>query len=257
MINPCTTIEDRGHLGKRGFVCNYVSGTHIIRYDIEKEQYIRDPQTGFLISCQPNEIGELIAAIKLKDPTGIKSFQGYYKNDQESKNKILTNVFKKGDMYFRTGDLFRFDNANCWHFVDRIGDTFRWKGENVSTNEVGETISKFPGLSEICIYGVKVPGNEGRACMAAMVFDEKTFDLQAFAAYVMEKLPSYAVPIFLRRLSTMSVTGTMKHEKAKMRKENMDPTKIQDPLWVLKRENKTYLRLTSENYLQTVIQARL
>ncbi|KAL3665131.1 hypothetical protein V7S43_009763 [Phytophthora oleae] len=254
MLNACTTKADQGHLGRRGFINNTVTGVAIVRYDVEKDDYIRS-KNGFLQWCAVNEPGELIVKVNRKDPA--RGFQGYYKNTKESSKKVLTDVFKKGDMYFRTGDLFREDERHCWHFVDRVGDTFRWKGENVATNEVAEAVSKFPGLSEICIYGVEVPGNEGRACMAAMVFEEKEFDLDEFAQFVKQRLPSFAMPLFIRKLETISVTGTMKHEKAKLRKEGMDPSKVTDRLWVFNRAKDKYESLTSETYHQMITSSRL
>ncbi|KAL4165997.1 hypothetical protein KRP22_014703 [Phytophthora ramorum] len=254
MLNACTTKADQGHLGRRGFINNTVTGVAIVKFDVEKEDYIRSKK-GFLQQCATNEPGELIVKVNRKDPA--RGFQGYYKNTKESSNKVLTDVFKKGDLYFRTGDLFKEDENHCWHFVDRVGDTFRWKGENVATNEVAEAVSKFPGLSEICIYGVEVPGNEGRACMAAMVFDEKAFDLKEFALFVKQRLPSYALPLFLRKLQSMSVTGTMKQEKAKLRKEGMDPSKISDRLWVFNRSKDVYEALTTETYHQVLTSSRL
>ncbi|KAG7376127.1 hypothetical protein PHYPSEUDO_014405 [Phytophthora pseudosyringae] len=254
MLNACTTKADQGHLGRRGFINNAVTGVAIVRYDVEKDDYIWSKR-GFLQQCALNESGELIVKVNRKDPA--RGFQGYYKNTKESSKKVLADVFKKGDMYFRTGDLFKEDERHCWHFVDRVGDTFRWKGENVATNEVAEAVSKFPGLSEVCIYGVEVPGNEGRACMAAMVFDDKSFDLNEFAQFVKQRLPSFAMPLFIRKLETMSVTGTMKQEKAKLRKEGMDPSKISDHLWVFNRAKGIYDPLTSETYHQVITNSRL
>ncbi|KAI9991351.1 hypothetical protein PInf_019032 [Phytophthora infestans] len=254
MLNACTTKADQGHLGRRGFINNAVTGVAIVKYDVERDDYVRSKK-GFLQQCAVNEPGELIVKVSRKDPA--RGFQGYYKNTNESSKKVLTDVFKKGDTYFRTGDLFKEDERHCWHFVDRVGDTFRWKGENVATNEVAEAVSKFSGLSEICIYGVQVPGNEGRACMAAMVFDEESFDLKEFARFVKQQLPSYAMPLFIRKLETMSVTGTMKQEKAKLRKEGMDPSKIADRLWVFNRSKDIYEPLTSETYHHVVTNSRL
>uniref|UniRef100_K3WW31 Very long-chain fatty acid transport protein n=1 Tax=Globisporangium ultimum (strain ATCC 200006 / CBS 805.95 / DAOM BR144) TaxID=431595 RepID=K3WW31_GLOUD len=245
MLNSCTSPEDQGHLGRRGFILNTVSGTKIVRYDVDSDKHVRT-KAGFMQECGTNEVGELICLVDNSNPS--KQFHGYYNNEEESNKKILRDVFKKGDMYFRTGDLFKIDERSCWHFMDRVGDTFRWKGENVATNEVSEAISVFPGLSDICIYGVEVPGNEGRACLAAMVFDEATFDMSAFVQHVKKRLPSYAMPIFIRQLGEMSVTGTMKHEKAKLRKEGVDPSKIQDRLWYFNKASDAYERLTSENY---------
>ncbi|DBA01549.1 TPA: hypothetical protein N0F65_011520 [Lagenidium giganteum] len=254
MINSCTTPQDQGHLGRRGYLQRLITGTVIVRYDVEKDEYVRTPQ-GYLQECDVDEVGELICQLKPSDPA--KSFEGYYKNEKESSKKVLRNVFKEGDMYFRTGDLFKRDANHCWHFMDRIGDTFRWKGENVATGEVAQALSDFPGLSDICVYGVEVPGNEGRACMAAMVFDAQSFDMKAFAQHVTARLPSFAVPLFLRQLPEMSVTGTMKHEKAKLRKEGMDPSRVQDALWCFNKAAGTYERLTTENHHRLVTSSRL
>lgn len=254
ILNCCTSPADQGHLGKRGFVVGAFTGTKIVRFDVESEEHIRD-KNGFLQECDYNEVGELICKINANDPS--KAFNGYYKNEKESNKKVLRDVFTKGDSYFRTGDLFKVDDQRRWHFVDRIGDTFRWKGENVATNEVGEAISKFPGLSDLCVYGVEVPGNEGRACMVAMVFDENNFDMHEFAKHVKARLPSYALPLFLRQLGEMSVTGTMKYEKAKLRKESMDPSKMKDKVWFYVKEKNTYERLTPENYHTTLASSRL
>uniref|UniRef100_M4C529 Very long-chain fatty acid transport protein n=1 Tax=Hyaloperonospora arabidopsidis (strain Emoy2) TaxID=559515 RepID=M4C529_HYAAE len=254
MINACTSKADQGHLGRRGFVINALTGVAIVKYDVEKDDYVRT-KNGFLQRCATDETGELIVKVNQTDPE--RGFQGYYRNKSESSKKVLTDVFKKGDMYFRTGDLFREDEKHCWHFVDRVGDTFRWKGENIATNEVQEAVAKFPGLSEICVYGVEVPGRDGRACMAAMVFDEELFDFRAFAQFVKQRLPSYAIPLFLRKLQTMSVTETMKQEKAKLREEGMNPSEVSDRLWVLNRDKDNYELLTSESYHQMVTTSRL
>lgn len=255
MVNPCTTKADQGHLGKRGFIVNRVTGTRIVKYDVERDELVRDAR-GFLRDVGVDEPGELIYRINPKDTA--RSFQGYYKNEGESRKKVLTDVFRKGDVYFRTGDLLKIDENACWHFVDRVGDTFRWKGENVSTNEVAEAIAKFPGLSDVCVYGVAVPGAEGRACMAAVVFDDvDAFDMRAFARFVQKQLPSYAVPLFLRQLREMSVTGTMKHEKAKLRKQGADPAEVRDRMWGLDKAAESYEPLTPERYHRMVTSSRL
>ncbi|TMW59261.1 hypothetical protein Poli38472_004330 [Pythium oligandrum] len=254
IVNPCTTPADQGHLGRRGYLVRRITGTKIVKFDVENEEHIKNKR-GFFQECATNEVGELICAVSLKDPA--KSFSGYYNNQAESNKKILRDVFKKGDAYFRTGDLFKVDEKSCWHFVDRIGDTFRWKGENVATNEVAQAISKFPGLSDICVYGVSVPGNEGRACLAAMVFDDDDFDMEAFAAHVKQRLPSYAMPLFLRQLGQMSVTGTMKYEKAKLRKEGIDPSQVADKLWYFNKTHGTYERLTRDNFHAALTTSRL
>ena len=138
---------------------------------------------GFCIPCQPGEVGEAIGRI-----SGVARFEGYTSASATEK-KILRDVFEKGDAYFRTGDLLRMDEDSYFYFVDRIGDTFRWKGENVATSEVAEVLSVATGVREANVYGVAVPGNEGRAGMAALVVDDG-FDPAALYAHVTRELPS-------------------------------------------------------------------
>ncbi|RHY87244.1 hypothetical protein DYB26_000185 [Aphanomyces astaci] len=187
----------------------------------------------------------------------MHKFQGYFKDDAASATKLLANAFQKGDLYFRTGDLFRMDNHRRFYFVDRVGDTFRWNGENVATCEVAEALSGFPGISDICVYGVALPGRDGRAGMAAMVFE--SLDMDAFAKFCLSKLPSYAVPRFLRQVPAMHVTGTMKHEKAKLRAQGVQLSGG-DRVFYLDRSNPsqpTYSALTDANVHSIVTASRL
>ena len=131
-------------------------------------------------------------------------------------------MFEKGDAWFRTGDLMRKDEDGYFYFVDRIGDTFRWKGENVSTSEVAEAISQFPDVQEANVYGVEVPGRDGRAGMAAIVAEEH-FDLAAFRDHLIERLPEYARPVFVRLRNEIDVTATFKQKKIDLVREGFDP----------------------------------
>jgi len=188
--------EGRGAVGRVGPLMKAFVSATTVKFDVVKEEPIRG-KNGFCIRCPHNEIGELIGAIDMSDPT--KAFEGYYGNKAGTEKKILRNVFKKGDMWFRTGDLLRVDDKGYFYFCDRIGDTFRWKGENVSTTEVAEVLSVFPGVKEVNVYGVEVKGADGRAGMAAMVLDDN-IDLKGLATHAIKDLPSYAVPVFLRKL---------------------------------------------------------
>jgi len=129
-------------------------------------------------------------------------------------------------------------------------DTFRWKGENVSTTEVSEIISTYSNITEVNIYGVQIPGLDGRACMAAMCWNA-SFDLDDFLTFVKTELPSYARPLFIRKVQQMDVTGTLKHTKQQLRVEGMDPNKCKDALWYLK-DGKCYLPLTKDVYPQVL-----
>ena len=170
---------------------------------------------------RPDEAGEVIGKI-LKDASkpGAR-FEGYA-TKAETDKKILHDVFEKGDAWFRTGDLMRKDADGYFYFVDRIGDTFRWKGENVSTTEVEETIGQFPGVGETNVYGVSIPGRDGRAGMAALVINA-SFDLTAFREHLAKRLPDYARPVFLRIRGEMDVTSTFKQKKIDFVAQGFDP----------------------------------
>jgi fatty-acyl-CoA synthase len=201
--------------------------TALVRFDVEKEQPIRGPD-GFCIACGPDEIGEAIGKI-VNDPERPGGrFEGYA-HKEESEKKILRDVFKKGDAWFRTGDLMRKDKRGYFYFVDRIGDTFRWKGENVSTTEVAEAINKLPGISDTNVYGVHVPGHEGRAGMAAIVCED--CDLEKLYRHLQTLLPEYARPLFLRIRKKIDMTATFKQRKVDLVEQGFNPLLITDPLY--------------------------
>ena len=172
-------------------------------------------------------------------------FEGYT-NPEATEKKILRNVFKTGDAYFRTGDLLRQDDDDYYYFVDRIGDTFRWKGENVATSEVAEVLSVCPGVKEANVYGVSVPGQDGRAGMAALVVDA-SFDASLLAERVKRELPAYARPLFLRLSPEIEVTGTFKHRKIDLVSDGFDPAKVSEPLFFLDAE-RGYVPLDADLY---------
>ena len=172
-------------------------------------------------------------------------FEGYT-SAEASEKKILRNVFAEGDAWWSSGDLLRCDaDGYCW-FVDRIGDTYRWKSENVSTAEVTDALGDFVGLDALTVYGVQVPGHEGRAGMAALVMvDGSAFDPAAFWALAMKRLPRYAAPLFLRLNSTADMTGNYKLRKVDLQREGFDAALVNDPLWVRDDAAQTYVPLTA------------
>ena len=202
----------------------------IVRFDYEKEEPIRNAE-GFCIECSPDEVGEVLGEI-IDDPgKPAARFEGYA-DAQASAKKIMRNVFRPGDAWFRSGDLMRKDRQGYFYFIDRIGDTYRWKGENVATNEVSEALTGFGRFQETNVYGVKVPGREGRAGMAALVVDDvETFDLAAFHAYLAQHLPDYARPVFLRFSEKIDITATFKQKKLELVREGFDPALIRDRLY--------------------------
>jgi fatty-acyl-CoA synthase len=214
--------------------------TKLIKFDVEAEQPVRTPE-GLCVACAPNEIGEAVGKI-LKDPSRPGSrFEGYA-SAAETERKILRDVFEKGDAWFRTGDLMRQDENGYFYFIDRIGDTFRWKGENVATSEVSETITAFAGVVQANVYGVAVAGREGRAGMAAVVV-EPGFDFDAFREYLAAHLPEYARPLFLRLLPELDITATFKQKKFDLVRDGFDPGRVADPLYFSDAESRTFVPL--------------
>jgi fatty-acyl-CoA synthase len=176
----------------------------------------------------PGEIGEALGKI-VNDPEKPSGrFEGYA-HKEESEKKILRDVFKKGDAWFRTGDLMRKDRHGYFYFVDRVGDTFRWKGENVSTMEVAEAINAYLGVTDTNVYGVRVPGHEGRAGMAALVCND--CNLETLYAHLQQVLPDYARPLFLRIGQTIDVTTTFKQKKTDLVRQGFDPAQTGDPIY--------------------------
>ncbi len=214
----------------------------IVKFDVETESPIRGSD-GFCIEAEIDEVGEILGEIS-EDPR--QRFEGY-STRAETEKKILRDVYKKGDAWFRTGDLMKRDADGYYYFIDRIGDTFRWKGENVSTTEVAEVLSVFPGVREVNVYGVKVAKADGRAGMAAIVAED-TLDLAALHAYLEKELPDYARPLFLRLLPQIEVTGTFKHRKVDLVKDGFDPSRTEDAIYFDDPEENAYVRLDSERY---------
>jgi fatty-acyl-CoA synthase len=219
--------------------------TRIVRFDVESQQPIRD-QAGFCIECGVDEPGEVIGKI-LKDPSkpGAR-FEGYA-NQADTEKKILRDVFEKGDLWFRTGDIMRKDKDGYFYFIDRIGDTFRWKGENVSTTEVEEAIGQFDGILETNVYGVPVAGRDGRAGMAAIV-TENNLDLTALRDHLTRQLPEYARPVFLRVRQDNDVTSTFKQKKIRLVMEGFDPSSTNDAIFFNDPQNKAFVRLDPALY---------
>ena len=216
-------------------------------YDIDAETHPRDA-AGYARMSAADEVGELLAEIRDDPRYPAARFDGYA-DAAATSAKILRDMFKPGDAWFRTGDLMRRDARGYFYFVDRIGDTFRWKGENVSTTEVAEAISTFPGIREAIVYGVAAPGYEGRAGMAALVVDNiAEFDLDALRAHIEQALPSYARPLFLRFRAELEATGTFKPKKSALVAEGFDPAEIEEPLFFDDRAARLYRRLDAALY---------
>jgi fatty-acyl-CoA synthase len=216
----------------------------LLRFDVEKSEPARNA-AGLCERCAPNEIGEAVGLMPLGGERAGR-FEGYA--DAEASNrKVLRNVFKEGDSWYRTGDLMRRDERGFYYFVDRVGETYRWKGENVSTAEVLTALTASRGVIEGVVYGVSVPGADGRAGTAALVVNSD-FDLAAFRAEVALRLPPYARPVFLRILPTLEATGTFKPRKQDLVQAGFDPQQIKDPLYFDDARSQRYVALDAELY---------
>jgi fatty-acyl-CoA synthase len=217
----------------------------LARFDFETEAPVRGAD-GFCIRCAPGEIGECLGAIR----NDARSAYTGYVDKTASEKKVLRNAFRRGDAWFRTGDLLSRDRDGYFTFVDRVGDTFRWKGENVSTREVTDALLTAPGVKEANVYGVAVPHHEGRAGMAALV-TAPDFDLEALAARASAALPAYARPLFLRLASSLAVTGTFKPRKTDLVADGFDPARVEGPLYVFDRA-RGYVPITADLYADII-----
>lgn len=223
----------------------------IVRYDPVTGQHPRGAD-GYLQLCEPDEPGEAIGMILDLPDMPAGRFEGYT-SAEATERKILRNVFRSGDAWWSSGDLLRCDaDGYCW-FVDRIGDTYRWKSENVSTAEVGDVLGEYPGLDAITVYGVQVPGQEGRAGMAALVMAPgQAFDPQVFYQLTAQRLPRYAAPLFLRLAAEADMTGNYKLRKVDLQRQGWDASQVSDALYVRDEVAGSYVALTPETLAQAL-----
>ncbi|MBI5264844.1 MAG: long-chain-acyl-CoA synthetase [Bradyrhizobium sp.] len=215
---------------------------NIVKVDADTGAPLRNAD-GLCIACARGEIGEAVGRIGVADDGGGR-FEGYT-DAGETEKKILRDVFAKGDAWFRTGDLMTVDEKGYFHFVDRVGDTFRWKGENVATSEVNDAVRDCPGVVDATTYGVIVPGTDGRAGMSAIVVDDE-FDLAAFAEHLAERLPPYAHPLFVRVSASLDSTETFKQKKSELAREGFDPGTVSEPLFLKDPKSGAYVPLDAE-----------
>jgi fatty-acyl-CoA synthase len=217
----------------------------LVKFDDQSSAPLRG-ENGLCIRSATGEAGEAIGRIHDASARAGGAFEGY-SNAEQSEQKILRDVFERGDAWYRTGDLMRCDDSGFYYFVDRIGDTFRWKGENVSASEVAAAIAAFPGIKEANVYGVRVPGTEGAAGMAAIVCDGD-LDLVALRKHLAAWLPPYARPLFLRLADRLEATATFKHPKTKLQRQGFDPAATSDAIYFDDPVKKTYVRLDGEQF---------
>lgn len=215
----------------------------LVRFDHDAQMPRRTTE-GRCVKCQPGEVGELLGRINPELVT--QRFDGYV-DSEASRSKILRDVLVPGDAYFRSGDLLKHDAAGWFYFVDRIGDTFRWKGENVSTNEVGDAVQRHADIDVANTYGVHVEGADGQAGMVTLVLRPgATFDPTSFYRHVEAELPVFARPAFVRLANTASLTATFKLRKVELVREGYDPDVVTDELFYRDDDGKTYRTLDQD-----------
>lgn len=211
----------------------------VVKFDAEREQPIRD-RKGFMQKVEKGGVGLLITEITESSP-----FDGYT-DKRASEKKLFRDVFAQGDCWFNTGDLVRDQGLRHIQFIDRVGDTFRWKGENVATTEVEAALNRHPSVEHAVVYGVQIPNADGRAGMAALTWKGESFDGAELARSLTQALPVYAVPLFLRLRAEQELTGTFKFRKVDLKKQGFDPELVADPLYVLIDRARGYEVLTPE-----------
>ncbi|XP_061534567.1 long-chain fatty acid transport protein 1-like [Phycodurus eques] len=243
----CSLVNIDGKVGACGFNSRILPSFYpirLVRVQEDSRELLRDVQ-GLCIPCQPGEPGMLVGHINDKDP--LRRFDGYA--DQDSTNqKIAHDVFKTGDSAYVSGDIMVMDDYGYMYFRDRCGDTFRWRGENVSTMEVEGVLSGLLGHTDVAVYGVCVPGVEGRACMAAIAHEEGQFDLDGFLSVVQKALAPYARPVFLRLMPAVDTTGTFKIQKMRLQKEGYKSQNSREKIYFLNSPVGRYEAVTDELY---------
>jgi fatty-acyl-CoA synthase len=217
----------------------------LVKFDMDTDLPVRNA-AGRCERCAPNEIGEALGRVADagSDSSGGR-FEGYA-DAAASRGKLLRDVFTTGDAWYRSGDLMRQDEQGFFYFVDRVGDTFRWKGENVSSTEVAAVISRCPAVSDVAVYGVAVPGTEGRAGMAALVV-QPGFELSVLRRHA-QALPLYARPLFLRIVPAIELTGTFRLRKHELAVAGYDPARVPDPLYLDDRQADAYVPLDAARH---------
>lgn len=228
-----------GPIGRAGYFNKLNMPFEFLSCDPQTYEPIRT-NSGRCVKANKGETGLLVAPVSVMNP-----FLGYAGNTLQSEKKLLRDVFKEGDVYFNTGDLMLQDHRDFVYFRDRIGDTFRWKGENVATTEVSEILGSLEFLQEVNVYGVTVPGYEGRAGMAAIVLKmDQKLDGKKLYNHLVQSLPAYSWPWFLRIQTSIDVTETFKQQKRKLVQEGFSPEAVQESLYFLDLSQRDYVPLT-------------
>jgi fatty-acyl-CoA synthase len=247
-----STVNVDNRVGSVGRVPDWMkTNLKLLAYDVDNDCHITDAN-GKKRLAQPGEVGEAVGMI-FQIPDSIAGrFEGYTDTAANEK-KIYRDVLQAGDAWWASGDLLREDEDGYLWFVDRLGDTFRWKSENVSTMEVADNLGDFPGVETITIYGVKVGSHAGRAGMAAITLqDGAGFDGKAFYELCSQRIPRYAAPLFVRIMQVADMTSTYKLRKVDLQKEGFDPAIVKDALWVRDEKVGAYVPYNADSVTRAV-----
>ncbi|XP_030591063.1 long-chain fatty acid transport protein 1a [Archocentrus centrarchus] len=251
----CSIANMDGKVGACGFNSRILPNVYpirLVRVDEDTMELVRDSR-GLCVPCRPGEPGLLVGRINQQDP--LRRFDGYA-NQDATKKKIAHNVFKKNDSAYLSGDVLVMDELGYMYFRDRSGDTFRWRGENVSTTEVEGILSNLLGQTDVAVYGVAVPGVEGKAGMAAIADPTGTFDCSSFLQNIQRALPPYARPMFLRVSPHVDTTGTFKIQKTRLQREGFDPRLTTDKIYFLNARAAHYEAMDEELY-SSIVEGRM
>ncbi|XP_052375257.1 long-chain fatty acid transport protein 1-like isoform X4 [Oncorhynchus keta] len=251
----CSIANMDGKVGACGFNSRILPNVYpicLMKVDEETTELVRD-RHGLCVPCRPGEPGLLVGRINQQDP--LRRFDGYA-NQDATRKKIANNVFKKNDSAYLSGDVLVMDELGYMYFRDRSGDTFRWRGENVSTTEVEGTLSGLLGQADVAVYGVSVPDVEGKAGMAAIADPTGTFDCDVFLREVQRALPPYARPVFLRISPQVDTTGTFKIQKTRLQREGYDPRLSTDQIYFLNSRAGRYEAVNEELH-SAIVEGRM
>lgn len=239
---PIVNIDEvPGMIGR-----NNIQNHALAKVDQETGELFRN-KNGFYIKCEPGDVG--MSLMKIED---IENFKKYSDNEKTNQRVIL-DVFEKGDAYFITGDLLQLHDNMWMSFADRFGDTFRWKGENVSTQEIENILNTHESILMSAVYGVEIPNHEGKAGMAAIKFDQTFgFKSEEISRFVLKVLPKYSLPIFIRIRQNLEVTGSNKIRKSSLRKEGYNINEIKDPLYFWNSSIKKYIPFDISKYREII-----
>ena len=216
----------------------------IAKVDIETGELIKT-EDGFLIKCTSGDTG--MSLLKIEDAENYTK----YRDNEKTKQRLIQNVFEPGDAYFKTFDFLKVHDDHWVSFADRFGDTFRWKGENVSTLEVENILDTHEMVLSSAVYGVSIPGTEGKAGMASLMVESASdIDIDTVSKFVSDSLPKYSVPVFLRIRETLALTGSYKITKVDLKREGYDIEKITDRIYCWDVSKKAYIPFNSDLYEQ-------